>query len=98
VSHLPHLLAAALTRYLGEQPEAWKAIAGSGLRDTTRIAAGDPLLWSQIFEHNRAEVLRAVDGFEATLQAFKSALQAEDHKALIDHLKGGKQFRDSLRT
>lgn len=98
VSHLPHLLAAALTRYLGEQPEAWKAIAGSGLRDTTRIASGDPLLWAQIFEHNRAEVLQAVDGFEAALQAFKSALQEKDHQSLLDHLQHGKQFRDSLRT
>ena len=42
VSHLPHILASALCAYLAEKTDKWHTLSGSGLRDTTRIAAGDP--------------------------------------------------------
>src|ERR1700677_3907791 len=42
-SHLPHLLAAALA---GVLPSKWRELTASGFRDTTRIAASDPQLWS----------------------------------------------------
>lgn len=96
VSHLPHLLASALTSYLSGQPDSWRTLAGSGLRDSTRIAAGDPHLWKAIFQQNKFEVLRALAGFEAELQEFRAALHNEDWFALIRLLKSGKQYRDDL--
>ena len=96
ISHLPHMLAAALASYLERQPDIWKALAGGGLRDTSRIAAGDPGLWCQIFEHNREEVIRAIDGFEEELHRLKSSLLEKDNKSLHKQLKRGKQFRDQL--
>jgi prephenate dehydrogenase len=74
----------------------WKDLAGGGLRDTTRVAAGDPKLWKQILEQNREEVLRAIDGFENELQTLKGALLDKKTPELIARLEGGKQFRDSL--
>ena len=96
ISHLPHLLASCLCAYLGGMDADWKSLAGGGLRDTTRIAAGDPTLWKQILEQNREEVIRAVDGFESELQALKGALLNKKTPELIARLERGKQFRNSL--
>ena len=96
ISHLPHLLASSLCGYLAGMDADWKSLAGGGLRDTTRVAAGDPTLWKQILEQNREEVLRAIDGFEGELQALKGALLDKKIPELIARLERGKQFRDSL--
>jgi prephenate dehydrogenase len=39
ISHLPQIIASILAKQLGGKPESWLTLAGSGLRDTTRIAA-----------------------------------------------------------
>ena len=96
ISHLPHLLASCLCGYLAGMDANWKCLAGGGLRDTTRIAAGDSTLWTQILEQNREEVLRAVDGFESELKALKGALLDKKTSELIARLERGKQFRESL--
>jgi prephenate dehydrogenase len=96
ISHLPHLLASSLCSYLSGQDADWKALSGGGLRDTTRVAAGDPDLWKQILEQNREEVLRAIDGFENELHALKTALLDQDTPQLIAKLERGKKYRDSL--
>jgi len=57
ISHLPHLVASALT--LTPSPKALQLV-GSGFLDTTRIAASDPDLWIQILATNRAMVLKAL--------------------------------------
>jgi prephenate dehydrogenase len=65
VSHAPHLVAVAMAARLAspEVPADALALAGQGLRDVTRIAAGDSALWTQILTANAgpvAEVLAAV--------------------------------------
>ena len=96
ISHLPHLLASSLCSYLADQEPDWKQLAGSGLRDTTRVAAGDSTLWQQILEQNREEVLRAIDGFETELNALKTALLDRDSPSVLRLLARGKQYRDQL--
>ncbi|WPJ94166.1 prephenate dehydrogenase/arogenate dehydrogenase family protein [Coraliomargarita algicola] len=96
VSHLPHLLASSLCSYLASKNPDWKPLSGGGLRDSTRVAAGDPILWKQILEQNREEVLRAIDGFENELHALKTNLLDQNSSALIAQLERGKKFRDSL--
>jgi prephenate dehydrogenase len=96
ISHLPHLLAAALCSFLADKNADWKALAGGGLRDTTRIAAGDPSLWRAILEGNREEVVRAINCLEGELQQIKAALINEDTAALNQHLERGKHYRDQL--
>ena len=51
-SHLPHLLAAIAAGRLAEAPAEHLALSGQGVRDVTRIAAGDPRLWQQILTAN----------------------------------------------
>ena len=63
VSHAPHLVAAAMAARLEAAPAEALDLAGQGLRDVTRIAAGDTGLWTQILAANAepvAEVLAAV--------------------------------------
>ena len=96
ISHLPHLLASSLCSYLARMDANWRGLAGGGLRDTTRVAAGDPTLWKQILEQNREEVLRAIEGFENELAVLKGALLDKNTPELIARLERGKQFRDSL--
>jgi prephenate dehydrogenase len=63
VSHAPHLVAAAMAARLEWAPDAALALAGQGLRDVTRIAAGDVALWTEILTANATHagaVLRAL--------------------------------------
>jgi prephenate dehydrogenase len=63
VSHAPHLVAAAMAARLEAAPQEALDLAGQGLRDVTRIAAGNTGLWTQILSANAApvaEVLAAV--------------------------------------
>ena len=92
-SHLPHLLAAALAGIL---PADWTDLAATGFRDTTRVAAGDPGVWTPIFQHNRAAVQSALDRLEERLSAFRQAIANDDAAALDQLLAQGKKVRDAL--
>lgn len=96
LSHLPHALASCLAHALAGQPPNWGKHAGQGLRDTTRIASGDPALWEEIFSQNRASVLEALESHQQTVDQFKSLLRAGTPDELQAFLATGKTFRDSL--
>lgn len=96
VSHLPHFIASALAAHLHTAHPQWAALSGNGLRDTTRIAAGSPALWREIFQQNREEVLLALANFNRQLTAMQDALQNNDFSTLEHWLTVGKQFRDKL--
>jgi cyclohexadieny/prephenate dehydrogenase len=92
-SHLPHLVAAALAGIL---PPDQHHLAATGFRDTTRVAAGDPSVWTGIFRQNRSAVLAALDRLGERLLLFRRALEADD-SGTLDHLLGqAKKVRDAL--
>jgi prephenate dehydrogenase len=69
VSHAPHVVAAAMAARLTHAADPALLLAGQGIRDVTRIAAGDSRLWAQILAANAApvaEVLAAVAADLAT--------------------------------
>jgi prephenate dehydrogenase len=92
-SHLPHLAASALAGIL---PPELQDLTATGFRDTTRVAAGDPALWTGIFDQNREAVLCALQLFNERLQEFKHALKAGDRLALDRLLAQAKKVRDAL--
>lgn len=96
VSHLPHLLASTLCSYLSEKDPAWRGLSGAGLRDTTRVAAGESELWRQILESNRVEVLGAIDGYLRQLDSLRDALASGESGALLDLLERGRAYREGL--
>ncbi|MGH3255414.1 MAG: prephenate dehydrogenase [Streptosporangiaceae bacterium] len=98
VSHAPHLVAAAMAARLEEAPTEALDLAGQGLRDVTRIAAGEVGLWTQILAANAApvaEVLAAVaaDLAEAarllTQEADGGGLGAKSVAGLLDRGQAG---------
>jgi prephenate dehydrogenase len=92
-SHLPHAVAAAVAG--ATSPDLLDLTAG-GFRDVTRIAAGDPELWSAIFRANRDPVLSALRVFAERLNEFRQLLEAGDGPGLVRWLTEGKQVRDAL--
>ncbi len=97
LSHLPHLLASAFCAYLGTRNPKWIQFAGPGLRDTTRVAAGDPTLWKAIAIENREEISRALDGFQKELDHLRAALHNAQPFALQHILERGRDYRVKLR-
>ena len=93
ISHLPHLVAAALA---GVTPEKYLPHAARGWSDSTRIAGGDPELWRQIFSQNRENVLSSLATFQGAIAAFRKALETGDSESLIRLLKAGKHARDTV--
>jgi prephenate dehydrogenase len=74
VSHAPHVVAAAMAAQLAGAPEYALALAGQGIRDVTRIAAGDSALWTQILAANAAPVAQVLAAVAADLAAAAEAL------------------------
>ncbi len=80
-SHLPHLVASILANTVANvETENGKALdfTATGFRDTTRIAAGSPDLWTGIFTQNSEVLLSLIDDIVANLIEFKTLLQAEN--------------------
>ena len=81
-SHMPHIVSYALTGAL-ERDEADPMIHGGGaLRDMTRIAGSDPLMWADIAVTNRAALLDAIDQFDAEMKSLRAMIDAQDADAM----------------
>ncbi|WP_051423836.1 prephenate dehydrogenase [Bordetella petrii] len=99
VSHMPHLLAAA---YMGQVAAAEDAagrlaLAGSGFRDFTRIAAGSPEMWRDIFLSNRDALRVELAAVRAVLDEFEQAMARGDGPALEALLARAAQARRDWR-
>ena len=92
-SHLPHLIAGGLAATL---PEQYRPLAAAGFRDTTRTAAGDAELWTQILMSNRDNVLAGIAAFDAEIHTAREALKTGDAARLCRLLSKGKNSRDAL--
>ena len=90
LSHMPHVLAYALSRTIkeAERNQALNArFAGGGLASMTRIAHSPISMWQPIFRQNKAYLLSAIDVFAEHLQAFRKAIAEEDDRLLNDLMK-----------
>ncbi len=92
VSHLPHAVATALVGLsLHEQAID---LAGPGFADTTRIASGDPQMWTEIFQTNQRAMIAALDRLMGELTRFRDRLSRNDTEAILQWLSHAKQARD----
>jgi prephenate dehydrogenase len=94
ISHAPHLVAAAMAARLEEAPGEALDLAGQGLRDVTRIAAGDTALWTQILSANAAPVAAVLAAVAADLaEAARTLADSDDPDkgvaALLDRGRAG---------
>jgi len=94
LSHLPHALSAGLCNALTGKKNLH--LAAGGLKDTTRIASGDPELWKDIFITNRKNIAMDIRAFKKELSKIDRALERGDAVALFKLFKKAKLIRDSL--
>ena len=102
VSHLPHVAAFALMNALVEIRSGLPALdlaghSGGGLRDTTRIAAGDPDMWTEIFLANRDALSASVAAFREALADLERVIAAGATDELHAVLARIKAMREGLR-
>ena len=99
ISHLPHLSAAALVNTVESAcPEAF-GFCGTGFRDSTRIAAGLPAMWTEILLSNKAALVEGLRRFISILENTADQLERADSTAeeVIHHfLAQAKIRRESL--
>ncbi len=85
LSHLPYLMACALIatadRTTSPDAAAWKIVAG-GFRDTTRIAASDVTMMTDILLTNGEEVLRALGTFQEEIRHMADLIESSNEEAL----------------
>lgn len=93
VSHLPHSVSVALSAALSQKPSAWRDCGAGGLRDTTRVSAGDPHVWRAILEENREKILPALELFRERFAALFSALETNDSEKLLAILEEASRWR-----
>lgn len=90
-SHLPHAAAAAIASLMTEEA---RSLGATGFRDTTRVASGDPALWTAILIENRDAVADQLKTLVGQLGKFQQALEQGDARAVEALLTQGKKARD----
>lgn len=88
-SHLPHLLAVLTAGQLAEAQPDHLSLSGQGVRDVTRIAAGDPDMWSQILRSNHAAVGEILRDVQDDLDRLVEVLASGDPDTLGEILTRG---------
>ncbi len=99
LSHVPHLAAVTLVEHLRQSREdvnLIKYLAGNGLRDTTRIAAGSPQVWAEICEHNSEAIALLLERFSQLSGELARAVRARDAAALNRVLEDASSLRNKL--
>ena len=92
-SHSPHMVAYALTAALGNDPLLPMRHGGGALRDMTRIAGSDPVMWRDVAVTNRDALLEAMDNFSASLATLRELVVDGDAGALHDYFRACRQIR-----
>lgn len=98
VSHLPHLAAYALMDAVLATERGGERIrfSAGGLRDYTRVAGSDPIMWRDIFLMNRAPLLEVLAGYQAALDRLAHAIRANDGATLEAQLRRAQAAREEL--
>ena len=89
-SHLPHLVAALMAGRLTEAPADHLALSGQGVRDVTRVAAGDPGLWQQIISANADAVAELLGDVRDDLDRLLTAVTEGERGSLGELLERGR--------
>ncbi len=99
-SHLPHLIAYNLIKTATdfEKRKNYNLInfSAGGLRDFSRIAASNEIMWRDIFFSNSKNLSQVINLFIQNLKSFKKNIQRKDDKIIIKKLKDAKKVRKKI--
>lgn len=94
VSHLPQIMSSALAATLEGAPAQWLDLAGTGLRDTTRIAGSNPVLWREILVANQEALTPLLDAVIEDLKNLQLSLSSQDE--VEEFIKSGNRGRSMI--
>ena len=97
ISHLPHVVAACAARVCLKDPSEGR-FGGGGLRDTTRVAAGNPSMWAEIVIENREALVQLLHETITDLGEILASLENVDQEKARQWLATAKQRRDPLNS
>ena len=99
-SHLPHLIAYNLIQTATdfEKRKRYNLLnfSAGGLRDFSRIAASNEIMWRDIFFSNKKNISQVIDLFIKNLKSFKRNIQGNNNKVIIRKLKDAKKVRQKI--
>ena len=99
-SHLPHAVAYSIVKTAINKEDKFKddviQYSAGGLRDFTRIAASDPLMWKDIFIDNSENILKVLDNYSKNLNEIKDAIKNKDSKKLFEIFSSTKKVRKEI--
>ena len=99
-SHLPHLIAYNLVKTATdfEKQKKYELIkfSAGGLRDFSRIAASNEIMWRDVFFNNQKNVSKTIDLFIKNLRLFKRDILSKNNKSLIKKLVNTKKVRKKI--
>ena len=99
-SHLPHAVAYSIVRTVINDDDKFKndiiQYSASGLRDFTRIAASDPIMWRDIFIDNSENILKVLNSFSENLEEIKKAIQSKSSEKLNNIFSSTRKLRKEI--
>jgi cyclohexadieny/prephenate dehydrogenase len=99
-SHLPHLIAYNLVKSAQdfEKQEKYDLIkySAGGLRDFSRIAASNEIMWRDIFFNNKKNISKAIELFIKNLNSFKKDINTKNNKSILNKLINTKKVRTKI--
>ena len=99
-SHLPHAVAYSIVKTAINNDDKFKddiiQYSAGGLRDFTRIAASDPLMWKDIFIDNSDNILKVLENYSKNLEEIKNAIKNKDSKKLLEIFSSTKKIRKEI--
>jgi len=99
-SHLPHLIAYNLVKTATDFEKQQKydliKFSAGGLRDFSRIAASNEIMWRDIFFNNQKNISTVIDLFIKNLRSFKQDIQSRNNRSIIKKLTDTKKVRKKI--
>ena len=96
-SHLPHIVAFSLISLFSKRKTSeYKKFIGGGLKDFTRIAESDPVMWENIFSLNKKNLLKDITEIEKEINKIKTFILQDNGSKLEEHLKKIKKTKESF--
>ena len=99
-SHLPHAVAYSIVKTVINNEGKFKhdviEYSAGGLRDFTRIAASDPLMWKDTFIDNSENILKVLEIYSKNLNEIKDAIKNKNSKKLLEIFSSTKKVRKEI--
>ena len=101
ISHLPHVISATLVnlvKQLDNEEETLRTVAAGGFKDITRISSSSPLMWENICQANKQQILELVDTYIASLRQSRDTIANGTPEEIYGFFERAKDYRDTFAT